>query len=751
MGQNYPQSSFQSSPVQATTYSGDLRFGMVGYDRGLGVDSASLVWCESVNGNGTLWSVADSADAPRPLSGEHSVRGELGYGGGEFTVSHGYVYFVSGGRLYRVGVGDSVCRDSRNRIPRPLTPVAFGSWASPVVSPDGRWLVAIHEDEYERTRLVVLDTAGRLWPKILVDGFDFLMTPRFDPVTHSLVWVAWREGEMPWDAATLWRAPWLEPETPQELPRIGPATKIAGGEEDHRSVAVLQPEFLPNGQLVYLSDESGYGRFVTEPQRLPKTTFETASGTAASGTTESETTAFGTALEKRALETESISVESTESYELIQPAWIQETRVYAVLPDATIAVIVDRGGVQSVEHYDPATKILRPLPGIPSLYQEYQSLAASADGRIAMIASGPQTPPRLIEWNRGTVRVVRRSSAESVAPADLALCTPTSWTIETSETSENRENNKNNEINKNNETNEDKKDSLNGENREPESTVGAKVATTGTVPTKERTLVHGMVWEPVRGSWRTTRKTTTSQPSTNDERPPLLVMVHGGPTSHVRAGWNTTAQYFATRGWLVLSVNHRGSTGFGRRYRDQLRGQWGEIDCEDIVSGVREFSLSGRCDPKRVVLLGGSAGGFTALTVLQRYPDWFTAGVISYPVADLCPPSLDATGRPVEPKFERHYFEWLIGPYPECSQRYQERSPLRNGREIRVPIAIFHGRNDRIVPVSQSESLVAQMVRNGTPHIFRIYDGESHGFRRTETLQDYYRTIEEFFHTLHIL
>ena len=215
-------------------------------------------------------------------------------------------------------------------------------------------------------------------------------------------------------------------------------------------------------------------------------------------------------------------------------------------------------------------------------------------------------------------------------------------------------------------------------------------------------------------------------------------MIHGGPTSQARAGWNPQAQFFATRGYAVLLVNYRGSTGYGRDYMLKLRGNWGVCDVEDATSGVRHLADAGRIDPERTVIMGGSAGGFTVLQVMTQMPEAFTAGICLYGVANQFHLAAETH------KFEAHYLDSLLGPLPEASRIYRERSPLYYADRIKRPLAIFQGEIDRVVPRQQSDLIVEALKRNGTPHVYHVYEGEGHGWRKRETIEHFYRAVEAF-------
>jgi dipeptidyl aminopeptidase/acylaminoacyl peptidase len=220
--------------------------------------------------------------------------------------------------------------------------------------------------------------------------------------------------------------------------------------------------------------------------------------------------------------------------------------------------------------------------------------------------------------------------------------------------------------------------------------------------------------------------------------PPLMVLIHGGPTSQRGAGFDAQVQFFTTRGFAVLQVNYRGSTGYGRAYRDMLRGNWGIYDVEDAVSGARHLVAQDRADNDRLVIMGGSAGGFTVLKTLEDYPGVFKAGVCLYGVANQFTLVADTH------KFEERYSDSLLGPLPEAAEIYRERSPIYFADKIQDPIIVFQGEDDKVVPQAQSDAIVAALKRSGVPHEYHLYPGEGHGFRKAETIEHFYTAVERF-------
>lgn len=212
-----------------------------------------------------------------------------------------------------------------------------------------------------------------------------------------------------------------------------------------------------------------------------------------------------------------------------------------------------------------------------------------------------------------------------------------------------------------------------------------------------------------------------------DERPPYIVFVHGGPTSHVGGAASDKITYFTSRGIGVLDVNYGGSTGYGRAYRERLQGQWGVVDIDDVIAAASGLADSGIADPARLAIAGGSAGGWTVLCALAQ-SDVFSAGISRYGVADLRRLAADTHD------FEARYLDGLVGPLPEAEHVYMERSPLSHLDRLRTPMLIEQGLDDEVVPPSQSEAVRDALVGNGVPHAYLAFEGEGHGFRRAETV-----------------
>ena len=212
------------------------------------------------------------------------------------------------------------------------------------------------------------------------------------------------------------------------------------------------------------------------------------------------------------------------------------------------------------------------------------------------------------------------------------------------------------------------------------------------------------------------------------ERPPLIVISHGGPTAMSHARLNLEVQYWTSRGFALVDVNYGGSTGFGRAYRQRLRGQWGIVDVADCVNAARWLAARGLADAERVIIRGRSAGGYTTLAALTFHPSAFRAGASYYGIADLERLALDTH------KFESRYLDGLVGPYPADRGTYRERSPIHFVDRLSCPIIFFQGLDDRVVPPNQSQLMADSVRHKGLPVALVTFAGEQHGFRRAENI-----------------
>lgn len=231
-------------------------------------------------------------------------------------------------------------------------------------------------------------------------------------------------------------------------------------------------------------------------------------------------------------------------------------------------------------------------------------------------------------------------------------------------------------------------------------------------------VAHGLYYPP----------TNPTQSAPAAERPPLMVMIHGGPTSAARPQLSLATQYWTSRGFGVVDVNYGGSTGYGRQFRQLLNLNWGVVDVEDCVAAALYLVANDRVDPARLVIRGGSAGGFTTLAALA-FTDTFAAGASHYGVADLAALATDTH------KFESRYLDGLVGPYPEASEVYARRSPINHLEGFDRPLIVFQGLEDEIVPPNQAEMIVKALADRGVPVAYVPFEGEQHGFRQSANIK----------------
>jgi dipeptidyl aminopeptidase/acylaminoacyl peptidase len=376
------------------------------------------------------------------------------------------------------------------------------------------------------------------------------------------------------------------------------------------------------------------------------------------------------------------------------PAWIQGARSYAWAEDSIYYLLSDLG-FHSLWHTDLDGRTRR-VDGLDD-YSDLSQIAVSPrSGQIALLASAATIPPRVISYAPEAMPLPERLSAESPGLQVIVDDAGTGVRVHRRSSTE---------------------------NWKPEQLAPAEaISWTG----HDGEMVHGIYNAPTHESY------------TSQGAPPLLVMVHGGPTSQMAARWDATTQFFTSRGFAVVYVNYRGSSGYGRVYRNKLRASWGIYDVEDSASAARHLVDQGLADPARLVIYGGSAGGYTVLQSLVDKPGFYKAAICLYGVADQFALAMETH------KFEARYSDSLLGPLPEAADLYRARSPIFHAEKIVDPVAVYQGADDKVVPRSQSDRIVASLKARGIPHQYTVYEGEGHGFRKAETLEAYFRSVYQF-------
>ncbi|MEO6398323.1 MAG: S9 family peptidase [Tepidiformaceae bacterium] len=611
------------SPVTAKSLAATLRLNEPCWD----TDGRTVAWVEGRSDRGVIVVRQVEDGATRDLTSDISVRAFVGYGGGDFTLSHGAAYFVGQAdqRIYRQPLAAGPAT--------PITP-AFGAAASPTVSPDGRWVAYVHTYE-DVDCIAIVDSEGKHWPARFAEGRDFYMQPAWHPNGEQLSWAEWDHPNMPWDGCELKLANVAIPEG--ALPVATSASVVAGGKD----VSVFQGTFSRDGKsLLYTSDESGWGH-----------------------------------LYRRDLATGSVTQLTSGKREFGAAAWGQGQKRYAETAAGQLLALATESGFDRLVRISAGTEEYL-TPALSGFDVIGHPATNGANEVVAVVASGGRQPAQVVVLDLAAEplapRVLRRSDSETVSPAALSQPQPISWT------------------------------SFDGE------------------------AVHGIYYPPA------------SEQFEGRGAPPLIVLVHGGPTSHYSANWTPSAQFFATRGYAVLLPNYRGSTGYGREYMLKLRESWGIYDVEDSKSGAQALADRGLADASRLVIMGGSAGGFTVLQSLCEIPGFYKAGISMFGVANQFTLASDTH------KFEQRYLDSMLGPLPQAADVYRARSPIFHAAKIKDPLAVFQGEIDRVVPQAQSDGIVASLRSRGVPHEYHLYPGEGHGWRKSETIEQFYTSVEAF-------
>lgn len=348
------------------------------------------------------------------------------------------------------------------------------------------------------------------------------------------------------------------------------------------------------------------------------------------------------------------------------PHWVFGGSSFAFLDDGNIVCLYGRDGDQRVAVLDPTTGELIDLD-VPYTAISYPYVVAEGS-RAVFIAGGPTVATALVsvDFTSRSVDVLREAETVAVDAGHLSV----SRAIE--------------------------------------------------FPTEGGLTAFAHFYPPVNRDFVAPR----------GEHPPLVVMSHGGPTSERTAELDITKQFWTSRGFAVVDVNYGGSTGHGRAYRERLNGTWGVTDTNDCINAARYLATEGLVDGDRLVIRGGSAGGYTTLCALTMHDD-FAAGASYFGISDLEPFAQPGGTH----KFEARYSDTLIGPYPEFAEVYRERSPIHFVENITTPMLLLQGAEDEVVPPAQAEVIVEALEARKLPYAYLLFEGEQHGFRRAENIR----------------
>ncbi|MEO7119096.1 MAG: S9 family peptidase [Candidatus Limnocylindrales bacterium] len=540
------------------------------------------------------------------------------YGGGSYTVQDGLVVFsnLTDGRLW--------AQRDHDAAPRALTPEGSWRYADLRVDPARRRVTCVREDHTRADREAVneivsvgLDDGS---VTVLVTGDDFFSHPRLDPNAARMAWMSWTHPDMPWDSSRLWVAT-IGPDGSLDDPVL-----VAGGPGE----SIAQPEWAPDGSLVFCSDRSGWWN-------LYRAEAPVGQGGRIVGL-------------------------APMPAEFAEPQWVFGQSAYAIGDDGSIVAKARAIGQDRLF-------LIGEDGGRPRrIDQSYDDIASvhRTRGRVVFIGMGPNTPACVVELDleRGQTSVLHRASELTVDVSFLSRPRLIAF------------------------------------------------------PTTDGATAYAFFYAP----------TNPAVTAPAGERPPLVVISHGGPTANATTGLDLEIQYFTSRGFAVVDIDYRGSTGYGRAYRDALDGAWGIADVEDCTEAARYLAAEGLVDAERLFIRGGSAGGYTTLRALTT-GDTFAAGASHYGVGDL-----GALARDTH-KFESRYLDGLVGQYPEAKALYDERSPINHTDALTCPLIVFQGLDDKVVPPAQAERLVAALAAKGLPYAYLAFTGEGHGFRRAENIQ----------------
>ena len=582
------------------------------------IDGANIYWVEmrpTEGGRGVIVRRDESGKVsdvtPPPFNARTRVHE---YGGGEYTVRDGEVYFsnFADQRLYRVR-GDEE--------PRAVTPSLAMRYADAVIDARRHRLICVREDhtvvnqEAVNTLASIDLSAGENSGEIRVSGNDFYSSPRISPDGSKLAWLTWNHPNMPWDGTELWIGDFTADGG------LNNKALVAGGLKE----SIFQPEWSPDGVLYFVSDRSGWWnlhRFVVG----------------------------------------AVEVVCEKEAEFGMPQWGFGMSSYAFASADQIVCSYIENGFSRLGLLDTRSKQLEP---VDCPYTDIRYVSASGD-QVVMRAGSATAAAAIVSLDLKTLSftVLRSSNNLQVDAAYLAAPRAVEF------------------------------------------------------PTENGRTAHGFFYKPQNADYR----------APAGELPPLLVQIHGGPTSAASTAMSLSIQYWTSRGIAVLDVNYGGSTGFGRAYRERLNDNWGIVDVDDCCNGARYLAAEGEVDGNRLLITGGSAGGYTTLCALT-FRDAFTAGASHYGVSDA-----EALAQETH-KFESRYLDGLIGPYPERREVYVQRSPINYTDQLSCPVIFFQGLEDKVVPPNQAEMMVEALRKKGIPVAYLPFEGEQHGFRQAKNIK----------------
>lgn len=581
------------------------------------IDGADTYWLESrpwEGGRVVLVRHVGATGAVEDVVGEGvNVRSRVHeYGGGAYAVRSGTVVVTTMPDL-QVQV---VAPDGSLR---PITPQGGFRYGGLVLGQG--FVLAVREDHSgagEAVNALVrlsLDTDNADGGVVLWEGTDFVGRPALSADGTDVAVVTWDHPNMPWDTTTLRRATLSGDQGSLDW-------DVVASDED---VSVGQPRFDAEGNLWFVSDESGWWNLKCDSGSGPQ------------------------------------SVHSAQA-DFMLPQWVLGVNDFAFLSDGRVLVHWWADGIGRLGVLDPASGDVTEVDVEGVQFDQLQSAGDEVAFRVGTLSDLPSVVRGPVG---GPFTTIRKSRDAGLDPAYASTAQPWTWS------------------------------NSGGDD------------------------VHGVFLAP----------THPEATGPEGELPPLLVFVHGGPTSRTEAGLQMSRAFWTTRGFAVLDVNYSGSTGHGRAYRDRLLGQWGVIDIDDVVTGARSLADAGHVDGERLAIRGGSAGGYTVLRALTTSTA-FAAGTSLFGIADLEAMTTDTH------KFESRYLDRMVGPYPQDKDVYVERSPIHHLDSVSGAVLLLQGGIDEVVPPAQAEVMAAGMRAAGEDVELVIYPDEGHGFRAASSIED---------------
>jgi len=580
----------------------------------LRLDGGSLYWSElRPDGKAVIVRRTQSGEIADMTPPGYDVRTRVHeYGGGDFAVCDGVIYFSNFTDQY-------LYRQLPGAAPQLFAAHDGMRYADAAVDRRRGRMIFVREDHATGASqavntLVAIDLASGGSGEVLVSGNDFYASPCISPSGERLAWLTWNHPNMPWDGTELWLAE-LEPDG-----TLTNAQLLAGGPD----VSIFQPCWSPQGDLYFVSDQTG----------------------------------FWNIYRWNADAAEVVALHPMDA-EFGLPQWIFGMSTYAFAGSTSLVCSYLVEGVAHLALLDTDSLAFQPL----DLPYTYIDTVLAAPGVAFLTAASPTSGMALLRLDLTSkqVEVIRRASDMALAPAYVSVAQPI------------------------------------------------------TFPTEAGLTAHGFYYQPANPEF-------VPPPG---ELPPLIVMSHGGPTAATSPGFRLSIQYWTTRGFAVLDVNYGGSTGYGREYRERLKGTWGIVDLADCVNGARFLVSQGLVDGKRLAIRGGSAGGYTTLCALT-FTDVFAVGASYYGVSDL-----EALAKDTH-KFESRYLDSVVGPYPECRDIYIERSPIHHTNLLSCPMILLQGEDDPVVPLNQAQVMYEAVRARELPVAMLVFPGEQHGFVRQE-------------------